>query len=103
MLEYFGDREIAICRELTKIHEEVINTTLSAAIEKYEQTAPKGEFVLVIKGKELQENTDEYTFQEAVDMAKEFMENGESASAAAKQAASETGYKKSDIYKEICN
>ena len=103
MLKYFGDREIAICRELTKIHEEVINTTLSAAIEKYEQTPPKGEFVLVIKGREVKDNAEEYSFEEAVDIAKEFMAKGESASSAAKQAASETGYKKSDIYKEICN
>ena len=103
MLKYFGDREIAICRELTKIHEEVINTTLSAAIEKYEQTPPKGEFVLVIKGREVKDNAEEYSFEEAVDIAKEFMEKGESASSAAKQAANETGYKKSDIYKEICN
>ena len=103
MLKYFGDREIAICRELTKIHEEVINTTLSAAIEKYEQTPPKGEFVLVIKGREVKDNAEEYSFEEAVDIAKEFMEKGESASSAAKQAANETGYKKSEIYKEICN
>lgn len=102
MLECFGDREIAICRELTKIHEEVINTTLSAAIEKYEQIPPKGEFVLVIKGKEELEPEVEYTFEQAVDMAKELMDNGNPASAAAKQAAAETGFKKSEIYKEIC-
>lgn len=102
MLEYFGNREIAICRELTKIHEEVINTTLSAAIERYEQTPPKGEFVLVIKGKEEVENDEEYTFEQAVEIAKELMEKGNPASAAAKQAATETGFKKSEIYKEIC-
>ena len=102
MLEYFGDREIAICRELTKIHEEVINTTLSQAIEKYEASPAKGEFVLVIKGKEVVENDDEYSFEQAVDMAKELMEKGNPASFAAKQAAAETGFKKSEIYKEIC-
>ena len=50
-------------------------------------------------------STQHYSFvvKAFVDMAKELMEKGESASAAAKQAASETGYKKSDIYKEICN
>lgn len=102
MLEFFGDREIAICRELTKIHEEVINTTISAAIEKYEQTPPKGEFVLVIKGKETSETECEYTFEQAVKLAKELMKSGESASAAAKQASAKTGFKKSEIYKEIC-
>ena len=101
MLEYFGDREIAICRELTKIHEEVINTTLSSAIEKYEQTPPKGEFVLVIKGKEETESQ-EYTIEQAVEIAKELIEKGNSVSFASKQAANLTGFKKSDIYKELC-
>ena len=102
MFEYFGDREISVCREITKIHEEVINTTLSKAIEKYEQTPPKGEFVLVIKGKEPSKDK-EYTFEQAVEIAKSAVENGSSASSAAKQAASETGFKKSEIYKELCN
>lgn len=103
MYEYFGDRELAICRELTKIHEEVINTTLSKAIEKYEQTPPKGEFVLVIKGADEVVAEEEYTFEKAVEMAKELMQKGNPASLSAKQIASLTGYKKSEIYKEICN
>jgi len=49
-LEYFGDREIALCREMTKLHEEVIRTSLSGAIEHFTVTPPKGEFVLVIAG-----------------------------------------------------
>lgn len=102
MYEYFGDREIAICREITKLHEQVINTTLSSAIAKYEQDAPKGEFVLVIKGKE-PEKKKEYTLQEAVEIALELIDNGNSASMAAKQAATQTGIKKSEIYKQICN
>ena len=101
MLQMFGDREIAICRELTKIHEEVINTTLSGAVEKYSNEAPKGEFVLVIRGKEKSVEK-EYTFSQAVEIAKDYHKNGEPLSAAAKHAASETGYKKSDIYKELC-
>lgn len=101
MYEYFGDREIAICRELTKIHEEVINTTLEKAIEKYSEIPPKGEFVLVIKGKEKTDEK-EYTFEEAVKMAKEYRDNGESVSVAAKLVAAKTGFKKSDIYKELC-
>lgn len=101
MYEYFGDREIAVCRELTKVHEEVINTTLKKAIDKYTETQPKGEFVLVIKGKEKSDEK-EYTFEEAVKMAKQYKDNGESVSAAAKLVAGETGFKKSDIYKELC-
>ena len=51
MAEAFGeDRPISLCRELTKLHEEVVRTTLGDAIEKYTQTPPKGEFVLVVAG-----------------------------------------------------
>ncbi len=51
MAEAFGEsRPISLCRELTKLHEEVVRTTLGAAIEKYTQTPPKGEFVLVVAG-----------------------------------------------------
>ena len=50
MLRFFGDRKISLCRELTKLHEEVIRTTLSQAAEMYRDVKPKGEFVLVIEG-----------------------------------------------------
>lgn len=52
MLEFFGDREIVLARELTKKFEEFFRTTIAKAIEHYEQTPPKGEFVLIIKGKD---------------------------------------------------
>lgn len=47
---YLGDREIAVCRELTKMFEEVLRGTISQAIEHFEKKNPKGEFVLVVKG-----------------------------------------------------
>ncbi len=51
MAEVFGpDRKISLCRELTKLHEEVVRTTLGEAIEAYTENAPKGEFVLVVDG-----------------------------------------------------
>ena len=51
MAEVFGeDRPISLCRELTKLHEEVVRTTLGGAIAKYTENAPKGEFVLVLAG-----------------------------------------------------
>ncbi len=55
MLEYFGNREIVLARELTKKFEEFYRTTISDAIERYEETSPKGEFVLIIKGKAAEE------------------------------------------------
>ncbi len=101
MLSVLGDREIALVKELTKIHEDVFITTLEQAIEYYEQTPPKGEFVLIIKG--AAEESREYTLQEAVKIAKGLMEKGESASTSAKEAAKITGIKKGDIYREILN
>ena len=55
MLEYFGNREIVLARELTKKFEEFYRTTILDAIERYEETPPKGEFVLIIKGKAAEE------------------------------------------------
>lgn len=97
MLAAFGDRRAALVRELTKIHETVFRTTLSAAAEYYEQTPPKGEFVLIIDGK--QEEEEVCSLENAVELAKKLMEGGSSLSAAAKEAAEATGVKKSEIYK----
>lgn len=99
MLTYFGDREIALVRELTKLHEEVIRTSLSAAVEKYSENEPRGEFVIIVSG--AKEEVREYTIEEAVALAKEFCSKGDPASLAAKKAAEITGIKKGDIYKGI--
>lgn len=101
MLKYFGDREIAVVRELTKIHETVFKTTLSGAIAHYSENAPKGEFVLIIKGAE--KIKEEYTLEDAVAIANKLVAEGQSTSGAAKQAAELTGIKKGDIYKAILN
>ena len=100
MLAAFGEREICLARELTKLHEEAVKTTFAAAIEKYEKNAPKGEFVLIIEGAR-EEKKAEFTLDDAVKYALELRENGESAAAAAKAAASEFGFKKSEIYTRI--
>ncbi len=100
MLEAFGEREIALCKELTKLHETVIHTTFSKALSDFEITPPKGEYVMIIKGAEPKAE-ETMTLDEAVDYAKKLQQNGESASNAAKLAAKESGLKKSDIYKLI--
>lgn len=100
MAAVFGDRRIALVREITKIHEECIRTTLLQAAEYYAQNAPKGEFVLVIEGAKPAEEK-EMTLEEAVQMAKAAMENGSSASDAAKEAARLSGFKKGEIYKSL--
>lgn len=99
MNKAFGNREIAIVREITKIHEEVIHTTLDEAAELYGEGGIKGEIVLVIKGAEPENIKDELTLEDAVEMAKQSVENGMSVSEAAKEAAKLSGFKKGEIYK----
>lgn len=100
MLKAFGDREIALVRELTKIHETVFNTTLAGAAEYYADNPPKGEFVLIIEGKK-EEEDEQYTLEDAVRLAKRLTDEGKSTSSAAKEAAEATGIKKGDIYKAL--
>jgi 16S rRNA (cytidine1402-2'-O)-methyltransferase len=100
MLATWGDRELALVRELTKVHEEVRRTTLSEAVAYYTENPPRGEFVLVIRGAEApQEETT--SLADAAARARALMEAGASASAAAKQAAAETGRRKNEIYRAL--
>lgn len=98
LYKYFGDREIAIVKELTKIHETVMKTTLKAANEYFENEAPKGEYVLILAGEKSTEKQP-VTIEQAAENAKELVEKGMSVNEAAKTVAAETGLKKSDIYK----
>lgn len=102
MYEFFGDRKISICRELTKIHEEVIRTTLTGAIEKYEAVSPKGEFVLVIEGKRKKDESPD-TIQDAVAQVNELISKGIRAAEACKQIAKITSFSKSELYSKILN
>ena len=101
MLAAWGDRRIALVRELTKIHEEVIRTTLSEAARRYSEESPKGEFVLVIEGAPVPVE-EPLTLEEAIELARTFLEEGASVSEAAKRAAKESGHSKAEIYKIIC-
>ncbi|MCR4761612.1 MAG: 16S rRNA (cytidine(1402)-2'-O)-methyltransferase [Oscillospiraceae bacterium] len=98
MYETFGDRSMTICRELTKIHEEVRKTTLAEAIEYYASAAPRGEFVLVIAGKRADAEADQPPLEAVVAIAKERIAQGERASDVCRQFASETGYPKRALY-----
>ncbi len=101
MLEYFGDRRVSVCRELTKIHEEVRRTTLSEAVRYYEENLPRGEYVLVVEGACDKAEKNEYSIEEAAEIARKLIENGKKPSDACKEAAGITGFKKSDIYSSI--
>ena len=99
LLSSCGDRKATLCREITKIHETVLRFNFSEALKYYSENEPKGEYVLIVAGKE--KETAVYSLNDAVLMAKEFIKDGNSASSAAKLAAGKTGIKKGDIYKEI--
>ena len=99
-LATLGNRKIAIVRELTKIHEEVIRTTLEESVERYKETPLKGEIVLIITGKEETEE-ETYTKEDAVKMAQAMIDDGVSLSQAAKDAAKITGIKKGEVYKAL--
>jgi 16S rRNA (cytidine1402-2'-O)-methyltransferase len=95
-----GEREIALVRELTKIHEEVLRLTLQQACDYYETTQPKGEFVLVVAGKPEAGERD-FTLTKAQSLAAQYVAGGLAPSAAAKKAAQESGFKKAEIYKAL--
>jgi 16S rRNA (cytidine1402-2'-O)-methyltransferase len=101
MYSYFGDREIAIVKELTKIHETVMRTSLKGAIDYFEIENPRGEYVLIIAGAEKQKEKQPVTLEQAVNLAKELVEKGMSVNEASKTVAADTGIKKSLIYKEL--
>lgn len=96
-LETFGDRELTLCRELTKLHEEIIRTTVSGALKMYEQTAPRGEYVMVLRGAP-EPAGPAVTREQAVELVKQYRGAGLSLKEAAKKAASETGYAKNELY-----
>lgn len=97
----FGeDRRVAVVRELTKVHEEVWRTTLGEAAARYREQEPRGEYVLVIAGAQpVPQEEGAQGPEEAVEIAKGWMEKGLSASEAAKEAAKATGVRKGEIYK----
>ena len=92
-----GDRPISLCRELTKLHEEVVRTTLAEAVTRYTETPPKGEFVLIVAGApaEQQEAPSE---TDAAARVSQLMAEGISRKDAVKQAAKELGLPKNVVY-----
>ena len=92
-----GDRRIALCRELTKIHEEVLRLTLSEAIEYYSSNEPRGEFVLVLEGAQ-EGSGEEITIEQAMEQVNKLIEMGEKPTDACKAVAKETGFRKSELY-----
>lgn len=102
LYEVLGERSITLCKELTKLHERAEKTTLTALIEKYENEEPKGEHVLVIAGKTLEEKREE-SIQSFMEMSIEehmniYLEKGMDKKEAMKAVAKDRGVSKRDIY-----
>lgn len=99
MYEVFGERDIALVKEITKVHENVVRTDLKTASTMFDEEKPKGEFVVIVDGKKIEEK--EISFDKAVEEAKRLMADGMSTNAAAKEVAKITSFKKNDIYKAL--
>ena len=98
MAEVFGaDRSISLCRELTKLHEEVVRTTLGEAIAKYTENGPKGEFVLIVAGAEA-EPEEQPTEEDASAYLSRLLASGMSKKDAVKQTAKDLKLPKNEVY-----
>ena len=95
-----GERRIALCRELTKLHEEVMRTTLSEAEERFRQTEPRGEFVLVVAGDSPQE-TDRPTLEEALEEVRKLRKSGFSLRDATRMVSEKMEIPKNRLYQEV--
>ena len=95
-----GDRKIALCRELTKLHEEILRTTLDGAISHHETQPPRGEYVLIVAGAE-EKQEEVLTLEDAVRLCQSRIDGGMSKKDAVKLVASETGFPKNALYEAV--
>ena len=100
MLEIFGNRKIALVRELTKIHEEVIRTDLKKAQYLYNENSPKGEFVLVIEGTTEIKTENFWDNLSVSEHIQAYINEGLGQNEAIKRAAKERGLARRDVYNE---
>ena len=103
--EAMGNRKITICRELTKKFETILPTTLEAALQKYEEEEPRGEYVLVLAGKSREEKRQEaIAAWETMGLTEHmafYEERGMDTKAAMKQVAKDRGVGKREIYEQL--
>ena len=96
-----GDRRIAICRELTKLNEEVLRLTLTEAVAYHKEHAPRGEYVLVVEGASETEQAAFWEGMEIPEHVKHYMDEGMSKMEAIKQTAKDRGVPKNEIYQRM--
>ena len=98
LADAFGpDRPVSLCRELTKLHEEIRRTTLGEAAAWYQDNAPKGEFVLVVRGAE-PAREGEASLEDGLALADRLRGEGMSLRDAVRQAAKELGLSRNELY-----
>ena len=97
MAEVLGDRPVALCRELTKLHEDTVRTTLAQAAAYYAANEPRGEYVLVVAGREKQQGP-QLTLEQGVERVLRLREDGMRMKDAVRQVADDTGLSRNDLY-----
>ena len=97
MLDILGDRPIALCRELTKLHEETMRTTLQQAVDHYRDNEPRGEYVLVVGGAQRHEGP-AMTMDEGVARVLQLREGGMRMKDAVRQVSADTGLNRNELY-----
>ena len=101
LCEAFGPRRrISLCRELTKLHEETMRTTIGEAVEYYRTTAPKGEYVLVVEGAQPTEEA-ALTLEEAVALVQKLRADGRRTKDAVKEVAEHSGLSRNELYAAV--
>ena len=100
MAEILGDRPVALCRELTKLHEETLRTTLSAAVALYAEREPRGEYVLVVAGTRPMEEP-AVTLEEGVSRVQRLREDGIKMKEAVRSVAGQTALNKNELYDAV--
>lgn len=93
-----GERRISLCRELTKLHEEVLRLTLDGAVTYYETQPPRGEYVLIVEGAPKQQESGPVSEEEALLRVQALLAEGLSRKDAVRQVAAETGLAKNQLY-----
>ncbi|MGN0965695.1 MAG: 16S rRNA (cytidine(1402)-2'-O)-methyltransferase [Dysosmobacter sp.] len=97
----FGpERRISLCREMTKLHEETMRCTIGEAVDYYELTEPKGEYVLVVAGAEPAEEP-AATLEDGVRMVRQLREEGARTKDAVKEVAVHTGLSRNELYAAV--
>ena len=100
LAEAFGpERPVSLCRELTKLHEEVLRLRLGEAVRYYESQEPRGEYVLVVGG--CPERREGVSLDRAAELAKALIDGGMRTKDAVKQIAEETGVSRNALYAAV--